>query len=230
MASITISIPAYNDAPTIGPLVEQSDKVASQLTNDYEIFVIDDGSRDATAGILDELAERFPRLRVHRHPENLGFGASIGEAFTMPRTEWVFFIPGDGQIPASELLELYPHAADNDFILGYRKYRSDTWARRFQSWCYNLLISCVAGRRIRDVNSGGLLRCNILEGVPLTSKSGFIHAEILLESLRRGARLKEVQIRHEPRRFGIASGNKWRVIIATAAEMVVYVARRMLGR
>ena len=230
VASITISIPAYNDAPTIASLVEQSAAVASQVTDDYEIFVIDDGSQDETGQILSRLEKTMPRLRVRRHDRNLGFGPTIREAFTLPQTDWVFFIPGDGQIPPSELLELFPHADRYDFVLGHRKYRRDSWSRKVQSWCYNILISLIARRRIRDVNSGGLLRCRALQDIRLRSNSGFIHAEILLELLRRGARVAEIEIRHMPRCFGEASGNKLRVILSTAGEMLLYVGRRLLGR
>lgn len=229
VASITISIPAYNDAPTIGPLIEESILVAAKLTDDYEIFVIDDGSQDETPRLLETLRREIPQLRIRRHPQNLGFGPTIREAYTLPETDWVFFIPGDGQIPPSELLELFPHGKTHDFILGRRKYRNDSWSRKIQSWCYNVLISLIAGRRIQDVNSGGLMQSRVLKGSHFRSKSGFIHAEILLEALRQGASLAEVEIRHEPRRFGVASGNKPRVILATIRDMLIYLARRAAG-
>jgi glycosyltransferase involved in cell wall biosynthesis len=223
---LTISIPAYNDAPTIAPLIERSLEIASQVTDDYEVLVINDGSGDNTAEVLAPLVASLPRLRLHTHERNLGFGDTIREAFTLPQSTWVFFIPGDAQIPPDELLEVYQYTQQYDFILGYRRYRSDSWQRKFQSRVYNALISLLARRRIRDVNSGGLLRRDVLKGASLHSKSGFIHAEILLEALRRGARLKEVEIQHAPRQFGEASGNKLRVILATIADLLRYLVRR----
>lgn len=230
MALITVSIPAYNDAPTIEPLIEDSIAAVSTITDDFEILVIDDGSRDETADILRRLCANIPRLRVHTHPENLGFGPTISEVYSLPTSEWVYFIPGDAQIPAETLQELWPQAPHYDFLLGRRRNRQDGPRRKFVSWCYNFLVTVVAGRRVRDVNSAGLLRRQALREITLHSRSGFIHAELLLELIRHGASFVEVDIHHRRRAFGEESGNKLSVILLSARELATYAVKKWLGR
>jgi dolichol-phosphate mannosyltransferase len=229
MVRLTISIPAYRDASTIEALVWESVQAAERVTEDYEILVINDGSPDDTGRIVQSLLGRIEKLRYHEHPRNLGFGPTIREVYTLPDSEWVYFIPGDAQVPAEGVVELFRHVDHYDFMLAYRRVRQDTAWRKFVSWVYNSLVSLVAGRRVRDVNAAGMLRKRILEGIPLHSRSAFIHAEILLEVLRAGGRVGEIEIPHRPREFGVGSGNKWRVIAATARDLVRYTLCRRLG-
>lgn len=230
MTQLTISIPAYNDAPALESLVRESIHHASQVTDDFEVLVIDDGSRDDTPDVLRRICQTTPRVRVHTHPQNLGFGPTIREVFVLPRSQWVFFIPGDGQIPPSALSMLYSRREQADLLLGHRRHRSDSWGRRLNSWCYNLAISLIARQRIRDVNSGGLLRRAALEGVALESRSAFIHAEIALEIVRHGGTLREIPIEHRPRTHGRGSGSKLPVILATVADLGRYLWRRAVRR
>lgn len=230
VAHLTISIAAYNDAPTIGPLIAESLEVAAQLTDDYEVFVIDDGSQDETPRVLAQIAADNPRVKVHTHPVNLGFGPTIRESYQMPDSDWVFFLPGDAQVPASTLLPMYKLTDRYNFIIGRRAMRQDNMVRRFVSWSYNLMISVLARRRIYDVNSVALASRHALEAVTLKSRSAFIHAEMALEIMSYGFGYGECDIAHRPREFGTASGNKIRVILATIWDMLAYASRKARGR
>jgi glycosyltransferase involved in cell wall biosynthesis len=78
---LSIFFPCYNDARSIGALVERADAVAAEFTADYELIVVDDGSRDGSGDVLAALATRFPRLRLVRHERNLGYGAALRSGF-----------------------------------------------------------------------------------------------------------------------------------------------------
>lgn len=226
MPHLTISIPAYNDAESLPALVQEADDTARQLTPDYEILIIDDGSKDNTRQVARDLVAKFPRVRLEVHEVNLGFGPTIREAYLSPLSEWVIFIPGDGQVPPSELVKLYPFSSEYDFIIGYRRLRADPLFRKVTSRVYNRLITRMAGRQIHDVNGSALIRRRALDHVDLRCNTAFIHAELLLEALRNGARLKEVRIDHRPREYGIASGNKLSVILGTIKDALRYHFRR----
>ena len=230
MSFITVSIPAYNDATTIERLIDDSIESVAHITNDFEILVIDDGSRDDTPNILRRVAATKPCVRVLTHQVNQGFGATIGKAYSLPTSQWVYFIPGDAQIPAQSLADLWPLAHEFDLLLALRSQRQDPPRRKVVSWCYNLLVSLVAERRVRDVNSAGLLRRQALDGIVLTAKSGFVHAELLLELIRHGKKFTEIDIQHRPRLAGEGSGNKIRVILSTAFELARYACRKWTGR
>jgi glycosyltransferase involved in cell wall biosynthesis len=220
--SLAIGIPAYNEEATLEKLAQDSLAVLRQLSSDYEVVIIDDGSTDATGRIADRLAEEDPHVRVVHHSRNLGFGETLREVWSTPWTDWVFFIPGDGQIPPTEINKLWRYHEQADFILGWRTQRQDPWRRRMVARTYNVLISLWASRWIHDVDSVVLFRRALLEGLSLRASSVFIHAEFLLEALRQGAVLKEIPIEHRPRAAGEARGNRPGVIWATFREAMHY--------
>ncbi len=222
MDHISISIPAYNDAEALPALVEDSFAVLSKISPSHSVFVINDGSKDNTSEVLAALAKKYPKLKYYEHPQNLGFGATIKEVFVLPESEWVFFIPGDGQIPPAELHKLYAAIKENKFILGRRVERNDPLGRKFNSFGYNSLISLMAGQRIHDVNSVALLKREILKDVRFVSRGAFIHAEIALNVLKKGVAIREIPIEHKPRAHGSASGNKWRVKVNTVLDLLRY--------
>mgnify|MGYP002682734059 CR=1 FL=1 len=77
--SISAFFPAYNDAGTISSMVITVLLTLRELTDDYEVIVVNDGSQDHTAAILDELARVYPdEVRIIHHPQNRGYGSAIG--------------------------------------------------------------------------------------------------------------------------------------------------------
>jgi len=225
--SVAISIPAYNDEATIKDVVNDSIAVLSEICDDYEVVVVDDGSTDGTGTVIDGLSQQNRHIRVYHHPGNRGFGGTIKEVFELPKKELIFFIPGDGQIHPREIIKVIGSIKDNDYVLGKRKSRSDSFQRKINSFLYNLVISLVAGKRITDVNSVALLRKESLKGIVLNSRSAFIHAEILLKMLRKGASVTEVEIEHRKRSHGKAGGNRIPVIISTVRDLAGYLAGKL---
>ncbi|MFO0945567.1 MAG: glycosyltransferase family 2 protein [Planctomycetota bacterium] len=226
MRHLTISIFAYNDAESLEPLVREIVDAATQVTDDFGILIIDDGSKDETLAIARKLAKADSRIEVLPHPVNLGFGPTLRDACIHPNSEWVLLLPGDGQVPPRELLKLYPLTKDHQYILGYRQLRQDPWYRSVNSWVYNRLVRMLAGRMIHDVNSSALINRKVIAHVKFRANSAFIHAELLLESLRHGASFAEVRIDHRQRQFGMASGSKFSVILATMRDLMKYWIRR----
>lgn len=228
MTSITISIPAYNEAQNIGVLIED---VILEIRDIHEfafqILVIDDGSYDDTPKILSSLSKKYPIIKIHTHKKNMGFGQTIKEVFQMPKSDWVLFISGDNQFPASNIPILIEYIQEFDFILGYRAVRIDNYLRRFISYFYNKVISVIVKREIKDTSSIALVKFDLLQSLSLNSKSGFIHAEILLKSLKKGCKFIEVPILHNERSYGEASGGKLKTILFTIFELFKYSIGRL---
>ena len=98
--SLTVFFPAYNDALSLPRLVEQTFATAADVTEDFEVVVVNDGSYDHTDQVLAELCARFgPRLRVVRHAVNQGYGGAVGAGFRAASKDYVFYTDADGVQP-----------------------------------------------------------------------------------------------------------------------------------
>src|SRR3954469_5239913 len=111
-AGLTVFFPAYNDSGTIASMVIRAVKAASELTPDYEVIVVNDGSADATAEIADELARTYPRVRVVHHPANRGYGGALQTGFASATKDWIFYTDGDAQYDPAELKLLWQRRSD----------------------------------------------------------------------------------------------------------------------
>jgi len=127
---LTLFFPCANEAQTIGGLVARADQIAGELTPDYEIIVVDDGSTDGSRSLLEGLRERYPRLRLVFHEKNLGYGAALLSGFRNASKEWVFYTDSDGQYDVSELSNLWSERRSGvDWVNGYKISRKDPWHR-----------------------------------------------------------------------------------------------------
>ncbi|MCB9204948.1 MAG: glycosyltransferase family 2 protein [Flavobacteriales bacterium] len=201
------------------------DFVATNQNFRISFLFIDDGSTDETLDILETIKSKIPRCEIVKHKENLGFGPTFKEALTIPKTEYVFFIPADGQFPLANMNKLAPEIVTNDLVLGIRKIRRDSMYRRLNSMVYNRIISLLAGIRIRDVNSIMLYRSRILAGINLSSETAFVNAELVLNAIKCNFRIHQVQIDHLPRRYGAGRGGRLSVVVPTFLDVFKYVFR-----
>ena len=96
-AGLSVFFPAYNDSGTIASMVIRAVQAASELTPDYEVIVVNDGSSDATAEIADELARTYPHVRVVHHPKNRGYGGALQTGIRSATKELIFYTDGDAQ-------------------------------------------------------------------------------------------------------------------------------------
>src|SRR5262245_31526796 len=110
--SLSLIIPAYNEETTIRQAVREADVALSRLADDYEILVVDDGSRDATARIVQSLTEPHPTVRLLRHETNRGYGAALRTGFEAARFDQVAFTDADCQFHLDDLALLLPHTDD----------------------------------------------------------------------------------------------------------------------
>src|SRR5580765_8904543 len=125
-AGLSVFFPAYNDSGTIASMVIRAVQAASELTPDYEIIVVNDGSADATPQIVDELARTYPRVRAVHHPRNRGYGGALQTGFRSATKDLIFYTDGDAQYDPAELKVLWEHMGrDIDLVNGYKISRAD---------------------------------------------------------------------------------------------------------
>src|SRR5262245_44263290 len=124
--SLTAFFPAYNDEHTIEEIVRTVVLELRKVTDDFEVLVVDDGSKDQTAAILDRVAAELPCLRVIHHEKNLGYGAALITGFTNARKDLIFYTDGDGQYDVREIHNLLAKLTPNiDLVNGYKVKRAD---------------------------------------------------------------------------------------------------------
>src|SRR5580692_9601487 len=101
-----------------------------KVTSDFEVLVVDDGSKDRTGVILDRLAMELPFLRVIHHERNLGYGAALISGFQNAKKDLIFYTDGDGQYDVREMHNLLARLGPNvDLVNGYKVKRADAWYR-----------------------------------------------------------------------------------------------------
>jgi len=222
-ASLSAILPAHNEEAAIAGTVHDVLQTLANWMQDFEVIVVDDGSRDHTGPILDKIAAANPHLRVIHHAVNQGYGAALVSGFEASCKDLVFFMDSDGQFDIHDLQHFFPLMAEYDAVLGYRIKRQDTWMRKLNAWGWKLLVRLCFGVRVRDVDcafklyDGKFFREHRLE-----TRGAMINTEILYKLKRAGYTWMEVGVQHLPRNGGKATGAKPIVILRAFRELFTY--------
>jgi glycosyltransferase involved in cell wall biosynthesis len=203
-AGLSVFFPAYNDSGTIASMVIRTGKTAAELTRDFEIIVVDDGSADSTAEIADELARTYPQVRAVHHPTNRDYGAALQTGFRTATKELIFYTDGDAQYDPAELSVLWARMTpDCDLVNGYKISRADPLHRIIIGRVYHYIVSTLFGLKLRDVDCDfRLMRRTIFERINLEKTSGIICVEMMKKIQDAGFRIAEVPVHHYHRAFG----------------------------
>jgi glycosyltransferase involved in cell wall biosynthesis len=201
---LSIFFPAYNDAGTIASLALVAHMTAREITDDYEVIVVDDGSPDHTGALLDEMAKSFPWLRVVHHEKNRGYGGALRTGFATATKELVFYTDGDAQYDPREMARLYEaFSPEVDFVNGYKIGRSDPLHRIVIGRVYHWFVKLSFGLRLRDVDCDfRLMKRAVLGKIALTRSSGVICVELMKNVQDHGFRVAQVPVHHFHRSYG----------------------------
>jgi len=218
--SISVILPAYNEEHNIERSIKMSEEVLSSLFEDYEIIVVNDGSRDRTEEIVRRLSERKPFIRCLSHPENMGYGAALKTGLKSAGKELLFFTDSDLQFDVAELADLIGWIEQYDIVIGYRKRRMDHPGRRILGWGWTMLVRMLFGLKVKDIDCAfKLFRKEVIDNISIDSIGAFVNSEILLRAKRKGYTIKEVPVTHYPRMNGKAKGARPRIIIKALHEL-----------
>jgi glycosyltransferase involved in cell wall biosynthesis len=218
---ISVVLPAYNEEGNIERQVASVDEVLSAMRfDDYEILVVDDGSRDRTRAVCEGMQTRFPKLRLLVHEVNQGYAKALRTGFTSAAMPLVFYTDADNQFDIKELKNLLAAIDDYDIVCGFRIYRFDPFSRLVLSWGYNLIVRTLFRIRVRDVDCAfKLFRREVFDRIHIESKKFFVDTEILAKASKAGMKMTEIGVRHYPRTEGESTVRPSHVI-STLAEIV----------
>lgn len=220
---ISLFFPIYNDERTVRKVAEKSLKILSELSDTYELIIINDCSPDRAGQIADEVAKENPgKVRVIHHPKNLGYGMALRTGFNAAQYEWICFTDGDDEYDVYDIRKLFKLKDYYDLIITFRYVRLYSSKRVLISWIYNLCLRFLFRSPYRDISTGlRMVRRSLLQDVVLESTSPFIGAELTIKTMLKGYRVGEVGIQTFPREFGSGSATSFKNIIKTIKEMFV---------
>jgi glycosyltransferase involved in cell wall biosynthesis len=221
--SVSVFFPAYNDAPSIGPLVDAAFEVLATRASDYEVIVVNDGSSDDTAAVLAKLTRQYgPRMIVVTHTENRGYGGALRSGFETASKDLVFYTDGDGQYDVRELNKLLDNMTDHTGLVnGYKLERNDPQHRIVIGSVYNAFARTLFRIKIRDVDCDfRLVRRSLLDQFHLTSTSGTICVELVRKLELSGCRIVEIGVHHYPRMHGRSQFFRVRSLLKTLAQLI----------
>ena len=220
LTSLSIFFPCYNEADNAKTMIEQAVQIGEDYGIDYEVVVVDDGSSDQSAQIVQEEAKKNPRIHLIQHPKNRGYGAALRTGLGNVKKDLVFLTDGDNQFRLSEMEKLFSKIDSCDVVVGYRINRQDKAHRRFNGFLWTQLNKILFRLPVRDVDCAfKLFRKKALEGLELKSDHLLIHAEILARLKKKGCKIEEIGVTHYPRVAGKATATGIGRIVKTFKEL-----------
>lgn len=224
--SLSVILPAYNEEALIAQTIFTMMSTLTRWMHNFEVIVVNDGSKDRTGAIVARLAAYDRRIRLINHPVNKGYGAALVTGFQFATKELVFFMDSDGQFDIRDLARFFPLIEEYGAVLGYRIDRQDAWMRKLNAWGWKQLVRFIFGVQVRDIDCAfKLIRAEFFRTHRLETRGAMINAEIVYKLSRASFTYTEVGVQHLPRKAGKATGAKPSVIVRALREMFVYASK-----
>jgi glycosyltransferase involved in cell wall biosynthesis len=225
ISEISFLLPCYNEEKNIKRSVLDVKRVLEKIADKWEIVIVDDGSKDKTGAIADDLSNRIKRVEVVHNRPNRGYGGALKSGFEASRYEWVAFADSDGQFDYSEIVKFIEKQKQTnaDLVLGIRGKRADSFMRKLFTLVWSkILPRILLGLRVTDYSCGfKLIRKSVYESVqPLVGEEKVTQIELLTKAQRKGYKFAEVKVKHLPRQFGHQTGADLKVIIKSIKDLL----------
>jgi glycosyltransferase involved in cell wall biosynthesis len=222
---LSVFLPAYNEEKMLAKTTQRVDEVLKKIASDYEIIIINDGSKDKTGEIADKLASQNEKIRVIHHHPNRGYGAAVKSGMYAARFPWVVLIDADGQFDFTEITKFFKRQkeTDADIVAGYYLKRGVPLYRILGSkLAWELPVFIIFGLKMRDIDCGfKLIRRSVLDKIPrLESERGpFITTEFLIKAQKAGFKIVEIGVHHYPDLAGGSTGASLKVILSAYKDL-----------
>jgi dolichol-phosphate mannosyltransferase len=190
---ITFLVTALNEEEEIEDTVRTIIQAAGERIEQYEILLVDDGSTDSTASIMDRLAGTNATIRVIHNEKNLGLGGAYKRGLQDARMEYVMWVSGDNAETVENLANIASHAGEADIVIPVLLDHPNRPAiRRITSRVFTMLVNLLFGLRVRYYNGAVLHRASLIRSVDIVTDSFAYQAEALIKLLRRGHSYVEI--------------------------------------
>jgi len=221
---LSVFLPAYNEEKMLAKTTGEIDRVLKKVAGDYEIIIVDDGSKDKTGEIADKLASQNKKIRVIHHHPNRGYGAAVKSGTYAARYPWVVLFDADGQFDFTEITKFFKKQKETnaDIVWGYVLQREVSFVRKVNTFLWRFLVSLVFGLKVKWIDCGfRFFRKEVADKIPkLESERGaFISSEFLIKAKKSGFKITEVIVHHYPDIAGGSTGADLKVIIKSFVDL-----------
>ena len=222
---LSVFFPCYNEEKNIENTVSKTIPILNKITKKWEIILINDGSKDNTAKVLQKIKNQYPRqVKIITHNPNRGYGAALKSGLYNSKYQWIAFTDSDGQFDFSEIKNLIKkqQSTKADIIIGYYLSRQVSKTTIITSKIWELIVFILFGLKVTDIDCGfKLISKKVVDHIPKleAERGAFISSEFLIKAKKTGFKIVEVGVHHYPRTEGKATGRNIKVIIKSFSDL-----------
>lgn len=223
---LSVFFPCYNEEKNIQNTIDKTIPILQEITNKWEIILINDGSKDNTIKILENIKNEYPKnIKIVAHNPNRGYGAAFKSGVYNAQYEWIAFTDADGQFNFSEVTKFIRKQQEtkSDIVIGYYLSRQVSQAAIITSKMWELIVYVLFGLKVRDIDCGfKLINKKVIDTIPKleAERGAFISSEFLIKSKKSGFKIAEIGVHHYPRVEGKATGRNINVILKSFSDLI----------
>lgn len=229
MTTLKVIIPVYNEEGAITEVISDWTSTLEKLKIDFLIYVFNDGSKDNTLEIIQDLSKNNDKLIVIDKP-NSGHGPTILKGYKENLdAEWLFQIDSDNELRANEFEKFWKLRYDFDFLIGTRIHRDSPLPRIITTGISKLVVGFFYGNKVRDVNAPfRLMRTSKFHDDILKIPDNTFAPNLIISGIAniRKLRIKQLTVKHHHRETGEVSIKKWKLFKAAFTSLLQTIAFR----
>ena len=225
---LSVIFPIYNEEMNILPVIADACNSLdrTELEGRYELILINDGSTDGSAELIDDLKKQYAFIKIIHHPKNLGFGQALISGFRIAEGKYVSFLPSDGEIKMQEVCKFYNQIANADILISQR-YCPDLatqksvrpWYRNTFSWAIGIMMRFLIRFDPKDAQGIFLVKGNILKNIEFRTNSSLVALEVIIYCAKNNYQFAKGVMNVSPRLSGVSKVTNIRVIYRTLFDI-----------
>ena len=219
----SLVIPLYNEEKQASLVIK---KILDYFSDDLELILVNNGSRDNTERIIDSFRGRARKVSFS---DNQGYGGGIISGLRKARGEFIGFTTGGGQVMPESILKVFEEARKNpNSVCKAKRMQRESLFRRFTSYGYNFLANAIFFVRLTDINGHPVvLEKKVFDELGLQTKDFMINIELYIKAKKRGMRIIQVRIPYYKRMGGSRSHVTLLTVVQMFRELIAF--RRKLS-